>query len=160
MARYRSEESVYNKPWYGTWRSMMQRCFNEKSANYKYYGGRWITVCEEWKDPFVFGEWAEVNGYKKGVSIDRIDNNGNYEPCNCRFATKKEQANNRRSCVLITHNGETHNLTEWAEIVGVKQKVIVNRYFNGMRPPELFRKPIVCKGNTWTVTESGRRRWE
>lgn len=159
MARYIKGKSVYDKPWYNSWRSMVNRCNNKNYANYQYYGGRGITICAEWNDPFVFGEWAVSNGYKKGLTLDRINTDGNYEPSNCRWATRKEQANNRRSNTVIEYNGESHNLTEWAEQFGIKQKVLINRYWKGIRPPKLFEKPCGCKGATWVIGKDGKREW-
>ena len=90
-------------PLYGVWSGMRARCYNENNPRYKHYGGRGITICDEWCDsPILFVDWALNNGYKKGLSVDRENNNGNYNPDNCRFITQKQSSYNKR--LLPSHN--------------------------------------------------------
>lgn len=91
-------ESTVNKRVYNIWRLMLYRCDNPKHISYKYYGGRGITVCDEWRQNFeAFHDWAISNGYRDDLTLDRINTDGNYEPSNCRWTTMKVQASNRRS---------------------------------------------------------------
>jgi hypothetical protein len=83
-------------PLYHVWYGMKYRCNNKKASGYNDYGGRGIRVCKKWHDFQEFYRWALDNGYQKGLSIDRINNNGNYRPGNCRFTTRKVQSNNKR----------------------------------------------------------------
>ena len=95
---------------YNIWQSMKQRCSLPSASCYKYYGGRGITVCNEWQNFEPFCEWALANGYADNLTIDRIDVNGNYEPNNCRWLTIQEQQNNTRRSHNITFNGITKTL--------------------------------------------------
>ncbi len=89
-------------------------------------------MCEEWLQSYEsFRQWCADNGYCNGLTIDRIDNNKGYSPDNCRLATTKEQNNNKRSNREYTFNGETHNVTEWANIVGINPKTLFNRLYSG-----------------------------
>lgn len=113
---------------YKIWKGIKQRCYNEKSTNYKNYGGRGITICYEWKNNAeVFYDWAIANGYEEELTIDRINNDGNYEPNNCRWTTNKEQARNKRSNINIEFQGQTKCLKEWAEILGIKYRTLASR---------------------------------
>lgn len=124
---------IRQKRLYGVWKDIKQRCFNTKNKNFTYYGGRGITMCEEWKnDFFCFYKWAINNGYEKGLSIDRKDNNGNYNPENCRWVTALQQSNNRRTCLYFTMNGETKTLSEWCREYGVSTSIVRHRMKYGM----------------------------
>lgn len=116
---------------YHIWNGMRNRCSNKNYPGYPNYGGRGISVCEEWQEYIPFRDWAITNGYQDGLSIDRIDNNGGYSPDNCRWATPREQANNTRKVRLITYNGETHSVCEWSRILNIKQSTLnmrINKY--------------------------------
>lgn len=105
---------------YAAWSSMKARCYNSNSHNYARYGARGIEVCDEWKNSFEeFGKWALAHGYQDGLSIDRIDNDGNYCPDNCRWVDTKAQNNNRGVSLMFTYNGKTQNLSLWCEELGI-----------------------------------------
>ena len=131
-------------PYYPIWQSMMARCYNEKYKAYKNYGARGIYVCEEWRnDPVAFIEWLKENGYKKGLTIDRIDNNGSYFPDNCRVATRREQANNRRNNICVFYKGKKITLSELAREHNLKPDTVINRYSNlGIRNINDLIKPV------------------
>lgn len=115
---------------YEVWCSMKKRCESPSLVSYKYYGGRGISVCDEWKKDFTtFRNWAYENGYMEGLSLDRVDNNGNYEPSNCRWATMKEQANNQNHTLKIEYKGQTKTLTEWAEFLEIKWHTLYHRIY-------------------------------
>lgn len=118
---------------YKKYRSMLDRCYNPKNSNYKRYGGRGITVCDEWRNSFeAFRDWAYSSGYDENIegtnnSIDRIDNDGNYSPENCRFATAKEQQDNRNITKFYDFRGEKITASRFADIYGIKDKSSVYR---------------------------------
>ena len=128
---------------YRSWTSMRNRCNWKKDKEYKHYGGRGIKVCDEWQNNFEpFMEWALSNGYDDTLTIDRIDVNGNYEPDNCRWITRKEQNNNMTSNVRLTHNGVTHNLTEWSKITEISYSTLQGRIRRGWKTEDILFKPI------------------
>lgn len=105
---------------YKIWSRMIWRCEKPQAKGFPDYGGRGVSVCEEWHSFKVFRNWAMENGYSDSLSIDRIDNDGNYCPENCRWATPKEQANNRRSNHKVEYNGQSKNISEWADYFGIE----------------------------------------
>ena len=116
---------------YRIWRGMRNRCENQNIPQYRDWGGREIIVCEEWKTDFnKFYEWVMSNGYSENLSIDRIDNDGDYCPENCRWTTSKEQALNRKSNSFITHNGVTKHISEWDKDIGSKKSGRVRARLN------------------------------
>jgi hypothetical protein len=109
-------------------RTMKTRCYNPKNHKYHRYGARGIEICPEWKDSFsTFLAWALNNGYEEHLTIERKDNDGNYSPENCRWATPKEQSNNNSRNVLLTHNGRTQNITQWATELNMPYRLISGR---------------------------------
>jgi len=110
---------------YEIWNAMKGRCTRVNTVGYKDYGGRGITVCQEWIDSYIsFREWALNNGYADNLTIDRIDVNGNYEPSNCRWATAKQQCRNTRRNFNITYNGITKTLEDWGAEYGIKPNTL------------------------------------
>lgn len=123
---------LYKSKIYGVWCSLKNRCLVETATPYKNYGGRGIKVCNDWINSFLsFYKWAIQNGYKDGLTIDRIDVNGDYCPENCRWITNKEQQRNKRNNHLVYYRGETHCIAEWAEILGVSYDHIRYRVKRG-----------------------------
>lgn len=155
-------ESYHETRLHHIWVNMRYRCNNPNCSHYNRYGGRGIKVCDEWNEYLVFKKWAMANGYDDSKSIDRIDNNGNYEPNNCRWATMKTQNNNRSSNNNITYNGETHTVAEWACIVGINENTLRSRLFiNKWDIETALTTPLNIKGKRYlfhngeehTVTE-------
>lgn len=128
---------------YSEWRTMKTRCSNPRNHKYESYGARGITVCPEWSESFeAFRDWAFANGYRDDLTIDRIDGNGNYEPSNCRWATQKEQQNNRCNNRMLTYNGKTQTLQQWAEEIGMKSRTLQMRLRRGWTDEEAITKPV------------------
>ena len=100
---------------YRIWANMRTRCNNRNFPKYADYGGRGISVCEAWKSFGPFKEWAMSSGYRDDLTLDRIDNDGNYCPENCRWTTQKKQCNNKRNNHTLSYNGETLTISEWAQ---------------------------------------------
>lgn len=141
---------VCRKPYHGgtgtslfsKWKNMRMRCLCASSTRYKDYGGRGITVCDEWKNNFeTFRDWSFNNGYNDNLTIERIDVNGNYEPSNCKWIPLKEQANNTRKTRYIEHNGEKLKLKEFAEKYNLKYGSMRDLYYrHKLNPQQLIER--------------------
>lgn len=127
---------------YKIWKDMKKRCDNQNSKEYRYYGGKGVTYCDDWSEFSSFYEWALESGYSDELTIERIDYNGNYEPSNCKWATLKEQANNTSQNVLIEIDGVTKTLQQWADISNVNRSTIKRRYEKGIRGTKLLAKRV------------------
>lgn len=122
---------------YEVWKTMKQRCFNPNNKVYKNYGGRGITVCDDWKDNFTsFYEWSMENGYKQGLTIDRIDNNSHYCHQNCRWTDRITQANNSRWNKHITIDGKDDTLANWLRFYNIKYYKYYKRIKQGLSEQE------------------------
>jgi len=110
------------------------RCYNPKNSSYGTHGGRGIQVCDEWlNDPESFVRWALDNGWRPHLTLDRIDNDGDYTPSNCRWTDWKTQGRNRRTCIYFEHGGETKCMMEWCETFGIPHYLACNRYKRGYK---------------------------
>lgn len=124
---------------YRVWQQIRYRCYNPKVAPYKNYGGRGIRVSEEWRNNFdEFYEWAMRNGYKDGLEVDRIDNNGDYGPNNCRLADRKTQLNNTRRNVFIEFDGKKLTIAQWSQITGINRTTLSYRLRKGWDTKRMF----------------------
>lgn len=131
------------------WSSMHERCERPKHKHYHSYGGRGITICPEWREFMPFANWARANVYSDNLTIDRIDNNGNYEPSNCRWVTVKEQQNNKRTNRIIFYKGERYTLTQLAEKVGIKKTTLKERLNMGWSIEDAVNKPVRLRTRGW-----------
>lgn len=151
MSGYKHGGWIQNRHLYNVWSCMRSRCHNKNHPQYKDYGGRGISVCNEWNDFRVFREWALSNGYvdrnnRDDCSIDRIDVNGNYDPSNCRWTNRKVQMNNRRANVFLTYKGETKTLSQWADALGICYSTFMSRYDRGLSIERIVTTPVRVYG--------------
>ena len=137
------------KDLYHVWVSMRQRIYNHKHKSFNDYGGRGITICEEWDKSYIaFRTWAIANGYEKGLTIDRIDNEKGYCPENCRWVSQKTQANNRRNNTVITYLGESKTISEWADVFHIKSGTLTQRIRKGWPIEKALTMPVKSRQKT------------
>ncbi len=157
-----SKHGMKNTRMYNIWSSMKERCYLETCEAYKDYGGRGITVCDEWKDNFQsFYDWSMANGYSDDLTIDRIDVNGNYEPDNCRWADWETQHYNKRNTIRIEVDGKLKTLKEISEEYGISQKTLMSRYIRykkGLFALEDMARPVKKNGRKRKCGEESNKR--
>lgn len=128
---------------YEIWCGMKKRCLSPTNQAYANYGGRGITICEEWLDFKRFYEWAMKNGYQDHLTLERKNNNKGYSSDNCKWATQKEQVSNTRRNHLITHDGRTMTLTAWAETLGMKVNTLWLRIKKGWTIEKALTRRVI-----------------
>lgn len=136
-----SIHGMHNSPEYKSWQAMKDRCYRKTHSHYRLYGGRGITVCDRWRDSFE--AFLEDVGFRPSPkhTLDRIDTNGDYEPDNCRWASRRQQANNRRDTRHITIDGETFSIAQWSRRFGINENTIRSRLRYGWPPERLLEPP-------------------
>ena len=135
-----TKHGAWGKPLFVIWRAMHNRCTNPKDKRYPRYGGRGIAVCERWHDVHNF--MADMTeGYEKGLQLDRIDNDGQYEPGNCKWSTTKQQTRNYSRNVVLEHAGKRMCVIDWSIEVGISAKVIYERVAAGWSAKDALTKP-------------------
>lgn len=140
MAHHNAKHGMYGTPTYNTWAAMKQRCGYEKHIEYLRYGAQGIRVCDRWQ---TFVNFLEDMGVRPAnTTIDRIDSKGNYEPSNCRWASKTTQANNCSSNTVIEIDGEAKTIAEWAEVSGIPASVISKRKRRGWDGKDAVFLPV------------------
>ena len=128
---------------YRTWTHMKDRCLNSNDKSYDDYGGRGIKIYGKWLEFKNFYKWAIKSGYGVGLTIERIDVNGNYCPENCTWATRKEQNNNKRDNVILEHKGKKKTLAEWADEIGMNYNTLYNRIYTGWPVEKALTTPLL-----------------
>ena len=127
---------------YSAWNHMRQRCYNPNCVNFKYYGERQISVCKEWDSFEVFQAWSYSHGWRNGLTLDRIDNMGDYSPDNCRWVSMRTQVNNRRCTFMLEYLGKRKPLGEWAEHVGIPVDALYQRLKRGWTVERALNEPL------------------
>lgn len=145
-ARRHGHSGLGRTPTYVTWEAIKQRCQNPNAVGYESYGGRGIKLCERWRSFPAFLE--DMGERPPGSTIDRIDVDGDYVPGNCRWASNREQANNRRNARRLTFEGQTHSVTEWARKYGMSRGVLFHRVFSSGWPMKRALETPVKKPRT------------
>ena len=147
------KHNMTNTRLYNIWRGMKSRCLNPNNKRHKFYFDKGITVCDEWKNDFMnFYNWAINNGYRDNLTIDRINNNGNYEPKNCRWATITEQNNNQSNNIRIKYNESEYTLSELSKIYNIKRATLYDRIKRRWTIDEALNRKVAKRNRVKSVS--------
>jgi len=139
--KYRQTHGQSRTRLYHIWQSMKQRCYDEHVKEFIRYGGRGIGICDTWKSEFIpFYEWAITNGYDDQLTIDRINNNSNYSPHNCRWVSTKDQNRNKTSSRMLEFDGKNECVGYWSELLNIPKTTILNRLNRGCSSSEALNQ--------------------
>ena len=156
LTKLLTTHGLSHSPIYQSWSGMRSRCQNPKNESFPYYGGRGIKVCARWSR-FEHFLKDMGSGYSEGLTLDRIDTFGNYCPKNCRWATRKQQSNNRRSNKPITFNGQTKNMREWSQVLGGSKSLVQFRIKSGWTIEEALSYPAKRRSNQFSSQRQHHR---
>ena len=135
---YANKERLYE-----IWKNMKYRCYNENDNRFKHYGGKGVKVCNEWKDDYLsFRNWSMTSGYNDNLSIDRINNDGDYKPSNCRWVDNKTQANNQSRNRILTYKGKSKTMSEWADYLGLTYGAMNHRVQRNWSMERIVNTPM------------------
>jgi len=158
MAKTLRNPKKENLSLWNSYHSMKKRCLNPNCKRYKDYGGRGIEICGEWLKGFdEFADWAKANGYRNGLTIERKDVNGNYEPDNCIWITRQQQAFNKRGSIFVTYKGQSKDLMVWCNELRLTYDTIHNRITCGWSPEKAFETLISKKSFAQLCREYDKR---
>lgn len=158
-ALWKPKHGLSKHPLHQVWSDIKTRCYNKKDRSYKWYGARGIKLCDVWMDFKAFYEWSIKNGYENGLTLDRINPNGNYSPDNCRWVGMKIQQNNRRNNKMLNINGVSKTMSEWADEYDVNYRLVKSRIRAGWTPEKALSqrkqdiKTITIGEETKTINE-------
>lgn len=141
---------------YWVWKSMIGRCNDPGNKDYADYGGRGVAVCEQWSEFVPFHDWALSHGYAGGLTLERTKNNLGYGPDNCRWATRHEQARNKRNNRIVSFRGRSLTIAEWAESLGIPAYIISRRLRDGWAEDQAVGSPVQTMAQERVLSFRGR----
>lgn len=140
-----------------TWRNMISRCNNPNDKSYPNYGGRGIKISPEWEsDYWAFERWAVSSGWEPGLTLDRIDNDKGYCPDNCRWATQKQQNNNKRNVIILEFQGKQRTISQWSDEFCIDRRTLWSRLQKGLSIERSLTKPVTRKRSRIFLEHQGR----